>query len=226
MALKIADREISTMCLIDDDSAVRDSYLLNIEDLNLSANSIEGPIDDLAEFIKKHSASSQAAICDQNLTVAGYSKFDGAEIVVNWYQHKFPVILCTKYEQEIAIKLRKFREFIPALLDPDELNPESIQKNLEICINEFNGKILPSREVWNALIRVENIDRETNSNNPDLNVVIPSWQPQKGIRLMMRDLPHDIASQVREGTRLSARANIGAERHEDLFFKDWKLIKA
>jgi len=226
MALTIADREISTMCLIDDDSSVRDSYLLNIEDLNLEAQSIKGPIDDLDSFIRDHTAISQAAICDQNLTVGGYSKFDGAEIVVRWYKDRFPVILCTKYEQEIAIKLRKFREFIPALLDPDELNPDSIQKSLEVCINEFRGKILPSREMWNALVRIENIDRETNTLNPDLNVVIPSWRPQKGIRLMLRDLPEAIRSQVREGTRLSARVNIGAERHEDLFFKEWKVIKA
>lgn len=221
--MEIAGYNILSVSIVDDDRSVREAYQLPIEDLNLDPVVAEGPINDIDQFLNEMSKVSQAVICDQNLKVRNYSAFTGAELVSKWYDNSFPALLCTRWEQENAVQLRKYRKKIPVLIEPDELEPDSILRGFEICLNEFRGDILPSRKGWKTLVRIESIDYDSNPYNPYVNIVVPGWSVNTGVSVLKNDFPENVRSNINEDMRLYATVNLGAERHEDLYFDDWQL---
>lgn len=222
--MQIANREISSILLIDDDEAAREAAGYYVEDIELESIQEDGPINDMNDYLVSVEKKAQAVICDQKLKVHEYSKFNGAEIISALYDKKLPAILCTRFENEDLDQIRKYKSKVPVLLKPDELNMDSMVKGLEICINEFNGTILPSRKAWNAMIRIENVDYDSNRKNPFVYLVIPGWDPREGIRIYLNDIPGHVCDKVKEGERFYAQVNLGAENHEDLFILDWKVI--
>jgi len=56
------------------------------------------------------------------LKVKTYATFNGAELVASLYDRKLPAILCTRFEFADLDEIRPYRQRIPALLRPDELD--------------------------------------------------------------------------------------------------------
>ena len=75
-----------------------------------------------------------------------------------------------------------------------------------------------------AMIRVEDVDRETDINNALVFVVLPGWDSSEVIRLQLRDIPRKVRKRIdSRQLRFHAQVNIGAERHEELYFFDWEV---
>ena len=53
-------------------------------------------------------------------------------------------------------------------------------------------------------------------------IILPSWNPNKVIKIPLDMLPMNIANKASEGGRLHAHVNLAAEHGEDLFFSSWE----
>jgi len=221
MTLNIGDTTIQRMSIIDDDPNVRSVYQYSIEELELEPINEEGPIDDIEGLIKKTQGISEAAICDYHLRVHNYSRYNGAELVANLYKNNFPALLCTKWEDASIDEIRPYRRYIPALLRPDELEPDTINHALEVIIMEFKGKLSPSRQPWRTLVHIESIE-EITPNDPFAYVILPAWDPGEVIRLRLTTMPREIIDVLSPGKKLHVQANIGAKRHEEIYFDQWE----
>lgn len=219
MPLEIADTSIERVRIIDDEPDVREVYRYPVEELDLEPIPVEGPLPDLNDFVIETITAADAVICDYKLRIRNYANFDGAETVARLYKEKFPAILCTKWELAGLDEMRKYRRFIPVLLSPDELDPDSIVQGFQQCIEEFTEIYKTNRRSWRTLVRVEDFDTE----RQNLYIVIPAWDPSKVIRLMGNDLPSGIIERLGDQTRFHAHVNVGAERNEDLFFEKWEV---
>lgn len=218
MPIVVAGRKITTVGIVDDEASVRDAYRFNLEDLELSAIIEDGPIRNPGEFVAGVESRADAVLCDHHLKVKDYAVVNGAELVARWYDRKFPAVLCTKWEEARVDEIRRYRRRIPALLKPDQLNPDSFVAALTVCIEEHKGKFRPSRKVWRTLIRVEDIDAERG----DFFVIVPGWTQSEVVRLALQDLPGAVRPSILPGARVHAKVNLSAEGHDELFFEEWE----
>lgn len=224
MTILLSGRSIHRVAIIDDDEEVREAYKEPVTDLGLVPLVKEGPLGDFEQFVRKTQQEGEAAICDHHLGKRGsYATFDGARAVAEWYQRQFPALLCTTWEAANIDDLRAHRRYLPVLLKPSELEPDTIKKGLEICINEFNGKFRSSRKSWRVQLRVESVDPAGSNRDRCVFVSVTGWKIADVIRLRMDRLPDAAKATIENGAVfLHARANLGAERHEDIYFYDWE----
>jgi hypothetical protein len=218
MALEILDTSIERVAIVDDDPSVRASYKFSIEDLKLEPVQEAGPIRDLKDFTRRAIERCEAAICDHHLRVSNYAVFNGAELVAEFYNLKFPAVLCTRWEKAGIHEIRRFRRRIPVLISPDNLSPENIAMAFEACLREFRSEFSPSRKPWRTLIRIVDADPDRGF----FDVVVPGWDPREVIRLRIDEVPESFRSRIASGSRLYAHVNIGAESQEELFFENWE----
>jgi hypothetical protein len=221
MAITIAARAIKRISIIDDQAPVRESYEFSVEELGVEPVSEAGPLTPLAVFVKDVIQRAQAAICDYNLKVRDYSPFNGAELAAAFYKSHFPAVLCTKWHSASIDDMRPYRRFIPLLVDPAKLDPSSIKSGIEACIREFAGEFLTIRRPWRTLVRVE--DKRTSEQGVTfLYVVVPAWNSNEVVRLPSQIMPPNLLGNLRPGSRLHAKVNLGANSNEELFFEDWE----
>lgn len=207
------------VAVIDDEPDVRASYADYLEDLGLEPVDEKGPLDTLKSFVERSRQRSDAAICDHRMKPSNYASFDGAQLVSEYYQRCFPALLCTRFEDDID-EIRPYRKHIPILLNWEDLmDPDTIRFSFERLVAELRGEIPPSRRLWRTLVRVYDVDRERGF----VHIFIPGWDPRKGLRLRIQDIPSAVERQLHDDSRLYVHANIGAENHEDLFFERWEV---
>jgi len=220
MTRVLAGRSIEKIRIVDDEPSARDTYGYPVEDLCLQPIPAQGPFSDLETLVAETQNLSDAAICDQRLGGRSYASFDGAELVARLYQSEFPAVLCTQWDiDEIIDEIRQYRRYLPVLLKPEELEPDSLVHGLERCIGEFSDEFQPSRRPWRALVRIERVDKE----RAYFYVVIPGWDPHEAIRLPLASVRPEIQERIRkEEKRFHAQVNIGAEGSEDLYF-EWEI---
>lgn len=223
MALQIAGRKIHRVRLIDDKVESRAVLSYPVEDLKLECVDEPGPIDDIDKYIRDFTVMGDAAICDHHLKESkGYSDYNGAEVVSRLFQAGLPAILCTRYEAaRIFEDIRKYRQHIPILINPRDLGPDKIAEGFRLCLEEIRGNIPPSRKPWRTLVQVADIDTQINPNKPLADVVIPAWDANQIIRLLIDDIGESVRGKIQQGYRCHARVNLGADRQEDIFFTDW-----
>lgn len=220
MALSIAGQKISKLKIIEDDVGAQDSYAEMVEDIDIVPDKVKGPLDSLSIFIENQIDDTDAFIFDHNLKQSGYAEFNGAEAVAKLYRIR-PSVLCTAWTIAAQDTIRLHRRYIPSLVHSDDMNPDLLARGLEVCVNEFNGKYLPSREPIKTLVRIENVDEDQ---KPKIvNAVIPSWNPKEVIRFPLTLAPPDIRENIREGARLWAQVNLGAEDHTGLFLDSFEF---
>jgi len=213
-SLQLATRAVERVLIVDDDKGVRQSFSYPVEELGLLPIDQEEPLPSLTTFLDDAQSKSDAAICDHRLRVAGhYAPFNGAELVAGLYRVGFPALLCTRWHQAGVGDIRRFRRYIPVLLNPSDLDPETLRVGLEVCSNELAGSFQPHRRPWRTQIRVEDIDEEAGF----VGVIIPAWNPTEGVRLQLADVPG-----VQGKEFLYAQVNLGAERQEELYF-EWEV---
>lgn len=218
MGMDIFGRTINRIQIIDDDPNVRSSYEYPIEELKLIPVMAEGPLPVITEFVQHSRGVADAAICDFQLRVKNYANFNGAETVALMYHNHFPAVLCTRYEQANVDEMRKHRRYIPVLLKPNELNPTSIVKGLEVCLKEFSEQYSTTRKPWRTLVRVDDLDEE----NGFFYITVPAWDPNQIIRIKKLDVPLYIQERLAIKSRFHAIVNIGAEYHHDIYLDQWE----
>jgi CheY-like chemotaxis protein len=207
------------VAVIDDDPEVRSSYAEQLRDLGLEPVDEPGPLVSLKESVEKGLQHSHGAICDHKMKISGYADFDGARLVSEFYRRRFPALLCTRFPADID-EIRPYRKQIPILLSWDDLtDPDTIRFGFERLVAELRDEIPPSRRPWRTLVHVYDVDRDRGF----VHIFLPGWDPHKGLRLRIQDIPENLRSHLREDGWLHAHVNIGAENPEDLFFERWEV---
>jgi hypothetical protein len=218
MSLQIADYEIQKVLVVEDNLSAQEAYQYSLEDMELEPVLERGPLGSLEDYISSATSRCDAAICDHHLAQSGYANFNGAKLVAEMNSRRRPAVLCTAWEEAGIDEIRLFRRNIPCLLKPDQLDPDSFRRALELCIDEFGGRFRPSRYPSRTLIRIEDVDQD------NAYVVVPGWNPQEVIRLALRAISSDVRAYIKVGARLHAHVNIGAERQEELYFDLWETM--
>lgn len=216
--------DIKRVAVIDDDPAVRRTYKWLLDDVGLEYLEQAGPMRGIDTAINAVESSANAALCDHHLQKKNYADFDGAEAVSLLYRKNFPAILCTTYQHARMYEIRRYRRYIPVLLEPGELDTDSLMKGFETCIAEFKGKFHTARRPVRQLIRVENIELQPPGY---IEVIIGGWNPTDVVRIPLDHLPPEAQSLVRlagqRTIRFHAEVNLGAESQESLFFDKWEV---
>ncbi|MEN8221598.1 MAG: hypothetical protein ABFS56_35710 [Pseudomonadota bacterium] len=91
------------------------------------------------------------------------------------------------------------------------------------CLNEFEKQYAPDRKPWRTLVRIEEINRD--SEKPMVYAVIPGWEPDKVVRFPLVIFPEEQRKIVIPGARFFAKVNIGATHHDELYFEDFEVIE-
>ncbi|MBW8017286.1 MAG: hypothetical protein FVQ82_13970 [Planctomycetes bacterium] len=221
MSLNVAGQEISKLKIVEDDENTRDSLAETVEDVDIIPDKVEGPLGSLDSFLRSQANNTDAFIFDHQLKQSGFAEFNGAQAVAELYKRKCPSMLCTAWTNADIDSIRLYRRYIPSLIHSDEINPDIIAKELEICINEFREKYLPSREPIKTLVRIENVDNEQRP--PIVNAVVPSWNSKEVIRFPLTLVPLDIRDNIKGGVRLWAQVNLGANDHTELFLDSFEF---
>jgi hypothetical protein len=204
--------------IVDDDPTVRMAYALTIEDALLEPVQVEGPLGSLHGFVAGVQMERAGAVCDFELGVRNFATFTGAELVSEWYKSGVPAVLCTRFEKAQLDRIRPYREWIPCLLTPSELNPDSLMESLEVVAREIEGHYRQSRTAYRTLIRVVEIDPD---DERSFLFEMPGWSTDTMLRFRLSDVPADLRPQIVPGFRTHVRANLGAEKFEDLYFTNW-----
>lgn len=214
MVHTISNRKIERIHIIDDNEIFRETLEETIIDSNFIPLQQES-IYNIQTFLNNEILHHDAIVTDHHLMKSSYSPVNGAEMTSICYDKKIPSLLVTKYETHTP-EIRKFRHKIPVIINPDDFQPDSLIRGLEICIDELNGKIRTDRKGWRTLLRVDYIDES------NIYVLIPGWNPNDIVMLNKTDLPKHIIEEIRPESRLHAVVNIGTEYSKDLYFTDWE----
>ena len=176
-------------------------------------------VDVLASHIEKN---AQGALCDHRLANYGRTNFSGATLVAELYDRKIPSILITQYTAiDANVSIRKSRRKIPVLLSRDEANAATIKKGIEDCVLELDGTVPITRIPHRTLLNITHITNE--SNEKVIDVIVPSWNPHKAVRLPASLIPQELHSELVVDRWLFADVNTGAEKSDDLYFERFEL---
>jgi hypothetical protein len=169
-------------------------------------------IEALLSQVKGHDSSF--VICDHKLQPKGFASFYGADVVKRLIHERRPAMLLTMYQSTQRLELRASRHELPVVMGRDVFRPEAVKEYFEICDREIAADPIDERKPHRALIRVDDV----RSSNKHIDVVIPSWSPERAITIPSECIDPKIISQVRPGTYLLGDVNIGAQSEDDLFF--------
>ena len=220
MSLVIAGKTIERVKIVDDDANGRKGVALIVGDADLEPLPEDGPLPKLNEFLSTAIAEADAVVCDHRLKQGTYAHFDGAEAVARFYELGFPAVLFTAWSKADIDAIRLYRRYIPALIPSDKVDPDSITKGFQVCVEEFNGRFLPSREPVRTIVRIESVDREQKP--PIVYAVVSSWNPREVVRFPLDVVAQNLRGYVEPDKRLFAKVNIGAEDQADLYFEDFE----
>jgi len=212
--------ELFKIAVIDDDADVRDLFEIQVELWDREPVVFSEDRLGAIEGFLERSGGFDAGITDFKLQTSGYAQFNGAELASRWMRRKVPAILCTRFESAEIIHIRPHLRYIPAILQPDELKPEMIERAFERGLQEIAGRFVEDRKPWRAQVHFLDSD----NTNPELMLVeLPSWQGSDRIWVSRSDLPAPLQKLVRPGYRTFAQANLGAEAGLALYLTEWEV---
>lgn len=214
---------IEKIAIIDDDKSAAELTSLYVEDAGFEPLMVVGPVsslDELTSYIIKQKV--QGALCDHRLSHHGFANFYGASLVASLYERNIPAVLITQFvEIDKDVSIRKWRRKIPVLLSRDEADTKSIKNGIEYCEAELRGDVPIARKPHRALFVVT--EKTTEGNENVIDIIIPSWNPKRAVRLPLALVPSTLHENIRENVWLFAQCNIGAEKSEDLYFEGFEL---
>lgn len=216
MGVKIVDRDIDRLCIIDDDENSRSGLVEMLYDTRFQSFAQKERVEDVDSYIKDFLKPSDAIISDHQLKQKNYFPINGAEIVSMCYSLNKPGILVTRYDKTQIMEIRRFRDRIPVILNPSEFEADTIYQSLEICIRELNGEIRADRKLWRTLVRVDSFDEH------HIYIIIPGWDTTEVISVARKELPQEVEAVIDVDKRLHVGANIGCENPNDLYFSNWE----
>lgn len=205
--------------IIDDDPRVRGDYAYPITAADREPVPEEGPLGTLDDYLQR-ATHADAAVSDHNLRPSGYANFDGAVLVSEWYKRQFPAILCTTFDKSKSTQFRALRRWLPVVMSPDELSPESLIHGLEFVQRELRDDFTQPRRPWRALVHFVDLDAESRT----VYAKLPGWGTE-AIALRLVDLPESLQAIVSQSAdfRCHAIANLGAESNEELYVSEWEI---
>ncbi len=222
---QILDRPIDRVLVVDDQPDAREGHTWLLEDAHFEPVLEPGPLDsDPRAYTRRvvEQMQVEAALCDERLGVrGGYASYFGSALIKAFYQHRFPAVLCTRYEDAAINDIRPFRRWIPVLLTPDELNEDAevFGRACAECVYELDVGFRENRKPWRAQLLVADEDEK----REHFWFQVPAWEHNALIRMRANDLPREIVAELHTESRLFAQINLGAERTEDLYFYEWEL---
>lgn len=216
MAKTIAEKTIERIIIIDDNEEFRSGLEDTVQESQFMAFSQDDKVEDIDVFLQNNIQKDDAIITDHQLKIKNYFPVNGAELVSRCYTINTPAVLVTRYETHID-QIRKFRRNIPVIINPENFEPDTLIKGLEICIKELNGDFKPDRKGWRTLVRIDSLD------DNHLYLIIPSWNCNDVISINRSDLPENINRIIHPDMRLHAQINIGSENSNDLYFSNWEI---
>jgi len=217
----LPDKKIA---IVDDDQGLAEATAWDVEEAGYEPFFlVEGCFTDVNELASRIVENAQGAVCDHRLSNSGLANFSGAELVAALYDRKLPSLLISQFiEMDTSMSIRRWRRKIPILLNRDEANASSIAKGIEDCRLELWGDISRLRKPYRTIVRIANIDEESNESVVD--AFVPGWNPHKAIRFPASLIPEEIRDDaLKPGVRLFAHVNIGADKSDDLYFDKFEL---
>lgn len=135
---------------------------------------------------------------------------------------KIPAVLITQYANiDENVSIRRWREKIPVVLRHDEADAYTIRDSIEKCVSELQGDLPESRIPYRELLCITNIENQSGEKVVD--VIIPGWNPRQAVRFPASLIPKELQDKLVPETWFLAWVNIGAEKDEDLYFRDFEL---
>jgi hypothetical protein len=217
MGIFIADHEINSLCIIDDDEGARASYVEAFYDTSFNAIAQE-EVNDISLFFDNSLRAFDAVISDHQLKKKkNYFPINGAQVVSMCYERNIPSVLVTKYDQAQMSEIRKFRKNIPVILNPSQFDEDTVINSLEVCIKEFKGEIRADRKLWRTLVRIDAIEEN------HIYIIIPGWDTSEAIAIGKDELPAHIKPIIDLDKRMHIEVNVGCESVNDLYFGNWEI---
>jgi CheY-like chemotaxis protein len=218
---KYVKSNIENVMVIDDQPNVRESIAETVEDAHYQPIIQNAPFVSLDSCIEKIKNQANAVIVDRHLSQRNYADFDGIQVVKQVYSLFIPILLATSFLNADRFEIQEYKQYLPVILNPSQIEPETIRNGFEICQNEFSGNFLPERKPWRSLICIEEISNDKKS----VYVVIPSWNANEKIRLPITMLPSEYKRHLKSDLHFFAQVNLDAERYEDLYFHSFEPLK-
>ncbi len=222
-ALRIApDYDIQRIAIVDNESTDAQIPEWEVEAAGFEpiiVNRSFKKIEELAAYIK---AEAQGALCAHRLASYGLAHFYGAKLVASLYDLKIPAVLITQYADiDNDVSIRKWRDKIPVLLNRNEADADTIRRGIAKCASELEGNVPYTRRPHRVLLRITNITYESNEQVVD--AIIPSWNPHWAVRFPVSLIPPDLHGMLAIDIAFFAQVNIGAEKSDDLYFREFEL---
>lgn len=225
MSVTLIDRKINKIHVIDDDTDSRESYGLTVEEIDVETVLQNDRVDNIDTFLLTIS-NQDAVVSDHHLKKSSsYFPMNGANFISKCYEKHIPSVLVTKYEMASYHEIRPFKRNIPVVLTPEQFNPDTLVRALELCVSEFKGNLSQIRKTWKTLVRFDDVIKDDNNNKTVAMAILPSWNRNLVINLKMMELPHEIQKIAEPDLRLYAKVNIDAEDPYELYFENWEIIK-
>jgi hypothetical protein len=218
------EKDKNKIVVIDDEKDFARTVEWEVEEAGYEPFSIvDGSFREIDELISCIPEDTFAVLCDHRLGKSGLADFYGSDLVAALYDKKMPALLDTQfYDMDGDVSIRKCRHKIPVLLDKDNVSASTIKEGINFCLLELNGTFATNRKAYRNIVRIVDISKESREDVVD--VIIPSWNPNKAVRLpssLIREWILEFEPVI--GNRLIANVNSGARNPEDLYFTNFEV---
>jgi hypothetical protein len=218
------NRRNNKIVVIDDEKDFAKTVEWEIEEAGYEPFPIvDGSFKEISELISCIPQDTYAVLCDHRLSKSGLADFYGSDLVAALYDLKIPALLDTQfYDMDNDVSIRKCRHKIPVLLNKDNVSASTIEEGIQFCLSELNGNFSSNRKSYRNIVRIIDLSKESEEDVVD--VIIPSWNHNKAVRLpssLIREWILEFEPVI--GTRLIANVNSGARNPEDLYFTNFEI---
>ena len=219
------EKRNNKIVVIDDQEDFVSAFVWEIEDAGYEPVPIvvDGSFEKIDELISCIPTDTYAVLCDHRLGKSGFAGLYGSDLVAALYDKKLPALLNTQfYDMDSDVSIRKCRHKIPVLLNKDNVFASTIKEGIKSCLSELNGNFSTNRKSYRNIVRIVDISKESCEDVVD--VIIPSWNPNKAVRLpssLIREWILEFEPVI--GTRFIANVNSGAKNPEDLYFTNFEV---
>lgn len=214
---------IQTIAIIDNQSASeRDIPYWEAEIAGFKTISVPATLKSMPEVIAFIQNHAQAAICTHRLAHRGDTYFYGAELVAALYDLKIPSLLVTQYTDiDIHTTIRKWRAKIPVILHLRELSSVTVTEYLKVCLDELRGEIPASRKPYRVMLNI--VDVQEVAGEKVIDATIGRWDQYQVVRFPISLVPQALHTQMQPEAWLFADVNVGANYHDELYFRSITL---
>jgi hypothetical protein len=223
MLLTLNDKPIKRVAVVNDTAAARDEMAENIFEAGLEPVIHSSRLNSIDECIATITSKAEAAILEHHFKSEHYANFMGAEAVARLYRQHFPSLLVTAWADADIDNIRRFRRYIPVLVESGLAESEIITQGFKQCINEFENHYSPDRRPWRTLIRIEEIDKVPIL--PMVYALVPGWDSRKIVKFPLSLIPENLQPTLETEPHLFAKVNIGAAHHEELYFTEFEVAE-